>query len=642
MQEFLEFTLGGIAIGMIYAAIALSLVLIWRGTRVLNYSQGGMAMFTTYVAWVVIDHTGNYWLGFVLALASGLVLGAILERTVVRPTVGKSPLNSVIVTIGLLIFLEGLAGIIYGGQYRSFPAAFSVKGLKIGSVALGISPSDLFTAGAVLAAALALALVFRYTSVGLRLRATAFNPSVARLLGVRIGRVLTLGWALAGLFGALAGVLVTPSTFLYPNSMDSIFVLGFTAAVIGGLDSPVGAVIGGVLLGVVLSYAGGYIGSDLVLVYGLVVLALVLMIRPTGPVLGRRDPEGVTMTLLRHLAVAIVVAVVLAGLSIQLGGYRDYQMAEVAAYVAAVAGLTVLIGLSGQISIGNGAFMAVGAYGGALLMLHLNWPLYLVFLASAVIAAAGGAIFGLAAARLRGPYLAGATLMLAVALPSLADQYTGVFGGDQGLSTSITTPAFLGATFPPDPLAGLGDLRRRPDHPGAAGQPQPQPDRPQLARGARRRGCGLAVRPERGQAADPRVRGERRMRRTRRGAARRGHRDRGPRRLHAHPVDRAAHRGGGRRARQPARRGVGQPDPGPRAHLPHQRGGQPRPVRCGELQRADRRLRSRPDRRHARLPCGHPGRPAPPVRAGRPRRDRAAQRLAPAQAGQRTPGGSTT
>jgi branched-chain amino acid transport system permease protein len=282
MQEFLEFTLGGIAIGMIYAAIALSLVLIWRGTRVLNYSQGGMAMFTTYVAWVVISHTGNYWAGFVVALASGLVLGAILERVVVRPTVGKSPLNSVIVTIGLLIFLEGLAGIIYGGQYRSFPAAYSIKGLKIGSVALGISPSDLFTAGAVLVAALALALVFRYTAVGLRLRATAFNPSVARLLGIRIGRVLTLGWALAGLFGALAGILVTPSTFLYPNSMDSIFVLGFTAAVIGGLDSAVGAVIGGVLLGVVLSYAGGYLGSDLVLVYGLVVLALVLMIRPNG------------------------------------------------------------------------------------------------------------------------------------------------------------------------------------------------------------------------------------------------------------------------------------------------------------------------------------------------------------------------
>jgi branched-chain amino acid transport system permease protein len=282
MQEFLEFTLGGIAIGMIYGAIALSLVLIWRGTRVLNYSQGGMAMFTTYVAWLVITHSGNYWLGFVVALASGLVLGAILERTVIRPTLGKAPLNSVIVTIGLLIFLEGLAGILYGGQFRSFPAAYSVTGLKVGHFALGISPNDLFTAAAVLVAALALAAIFRYTAVGLRLRATAFSPGVARLLGVRIGRVLTLGWALAGLFGALAGVLVTPSTFLYPNSMDSIFVLGFTAAVIGGLDSPVGAVVGGVLLGVVLSYAGGYLGNQLVLIYGLVVLALVLMVRPSG------------------------------------------------------------------------------------------------------------------------------------------------------------------------------------------------------------------------------------------------------------------------------------------------------------------------------------------------------------------------
>jgi branched-chain amino acid transport system permease protein len=282
MQEFLEFTLGGIATGMIYAAIALSLVLIWRGTRILNYSQGGMAMFTTYVAWLVIKDTGSYWAGFAVALAAGLVLGSVLEYTVVRRVENKAPLNAVIVTIGLLILLEGLAGIIYGGQYRSFPAAFSIKGLNIGSVGLGISPNDLFTAAAVLAAALILALVFRYTSIGLRLRATAFAPAVARLLGVRIGQVLTLGWALAGLFGALAGVLVTSSTFLYPNSMDSIFVLGFTAAVIGGLDSPVGAVVGGIVLGVVLSYAGGYLGSNLVLVYGLAALVLVLMIRPTG------------------------------------------------------------------------------------------------------------------------------------------------------------------------------------------------------------------------------------------------------------------------------------------------------------------------------------------------------------------------
>ena len=281
MQEFLDFTLGGISFGMIYAAIGLSLVLIWRGTRILNYAQGGMAMFTTYIALIVINHTGDYWAGFAAALAAGIVLGAVCER-VIRPAQDKPPLNAVIVTIGLLILLEGLAGIIYGGQFRSFPAAFSITGLQVGSTSLGVSRNDVFVAAAVLAAALALAVMFRYTSAGLRLRATAFSPAVARLLGIRVGRVLTLGWALAGLIGALAGVLVSPSTFLYPNSMDSIFVLGFTAAVIGGLDSPVGAVVGGLTLGVVLSYAGGYLGADLVPVFGLAALALVLMLRPSG------------------------------------------------------------------------------------------------------------------------------------------------------------------------------------------------------------------------------------------------------------------------------------------------------------------------------------------------------------------------
>ena len=282
MREFIQFTLGGISFGMVYAAIALSLVLIWRGTRILNYSQGAMAMFTTYIAFTVIGHTGNYWAGFAAALAAGLVLGAVIERTVIRPVENKPPLNAVVVTIGVLVFLEGVAGIIYGGQYRSFPAAFSITGLHAGSLALGISLNDCFVAGAVLLAALGLAVLFRYTPAGLRLRAAAFNAYASRLLGVRVGRVLTLGWALAGLIGALAGVLVSPATFLYPASMDSIFVLGFTAAVIGGLDSPVGAVAGGLILGVALNYVGGYLGPNLEPIFGLAALILVLMVRPSG------------------------------------------------------------------------------------------------------------------------------------------------------------------------------------------------------------------------------------------------------------------------------------------------------------------------------------------------------------------------
>ena len=451
MVEFLQFTLSGVVFGMIYAVVALSLVLIWRGTRLLNYAQGGMAMFTTYVALEVIYRTGSYWAGFVVALATGIVLGAVCQLTVIRPTLNKPPLNAVIVTIGLLTLLEGLAGIFYGGQYRSFPAAFSITGLKVGTTPLGVSRYDVFVVAAVLVTTLALAVAFRYTSAGLRMRAAAFNATIARLAGIRVARVLTVGWALAGLLGALAGVLVSPSTFLYPNSMDTIFVYGFTAAVIGGLDSPVGAVVGGLLLGIALSYAGGYLPSGR---------------RPGAdggprhphrgadgparrPVLRYPGPAGVTMqTLPRRLGVAVVTAVIVWFLSVKLDTFRDYQIAEVAIEFTAVAGLTVLTGLSGQISLGNGAFMAIGGYTTALLLLHLNWPFIAALVASAVVTAAAGAIVGVAAARLRGPYLAGATLMLGVALPALAAAYQGVFGGDQGLNVTFTAPAFLGAAFP--------------------------------------------------------------------------------------------------------------------------------------------------------------------------------------------------
>ena len=284
MVEFLQFTLSGVSFGMIYAAVALSLVLIWRGTRLLNYAQGGMAMITTYIAIEVFYHTGSYWAGFVVALVAGILLGAVCQLTIIRPTMNKPPLNAVIVTIGLLVLLEGLAGIFFGGQFRSFPAAFSVTGLKISGTALGVSTFDVFVVVAVLVTTLVLAAAFRYTSAGLRMRAAAFNATIARLSGIRVARVLTVGWALAGLLGALAGVLVSPSTFLYPNSMDTIFVFGFTAAVIGGLDSPVGAVTGGLLLGLALSYAGGYLpsGASLVPLVALGILVLVLMVRPDG------------------------------------------------------------------------------------------------------------------------------------------------------------------------------------------------------------------------------------------------------------------------------------------------------------------------------------------------------------------------
>jgi branched-chain amino acid transport system permease protein len=292
MTRFVNLTLAGTANGMVYAAVALALVLIWRGTRIVNFAQGGMAMITTFVAYAIVREGGSYWLALAAAIVAGMILGAVSERLLIRPVEGKSPLNAVIVTLGLLVFLQATAGMIFGGTPRSFSPAFDIRGFQVGDRRLLFSPADLFAVIAVVVVMVLLALLFRRTAVGLRMRAAAFAPEVARLLGVRVARTLTLGWALAAAVGALAGVLVAPSTFIGPNQFDAVLVFGFTAAVLGGLDSPAGAVLGGVLLGLALSYLSGYAGSDVVTLGALVVLIGVLMVRPAG-LLGTRGERRV-------------------------------------------------------------------------------------------------------------------------------------------------------------------------------------------------------------------------------------------------------------------------------------------------------------------------------------------------------------
>jgi branched-chain amino acid transport system permease protein len=284
MLRFVNLTLAGITDGMVFAAVALALVLIWRATRIVNFAQGGMLMFTTFLAWSVVQHGGSYWLALAAALASGLVLGALVERLLIRRVEGGPPLNAVITTLGLLILLQAGAGMIWGGTPHSYPPAFTIRGYTRD---LLLSPSDLFVVGAVAVTAIALLLLFRRTDVGLKMRAAAFAPEVARLLGVRVGRMLTLGWALAALVGSLAGVLIAPSVFVGPNQFDSVLVFGFTAAVIGGLDSPVGAIAGGLVLGCALSYVSGYVSSDIVTLGAFAALITVLMIRPAGLFAGR-------------------------------------------------------------------------------------------------------------------------------------------------------------------------------------------------------------------------------------------------------------------------------------------------------------------------------------------------------------------
>jgi branched-chain amino acid transport system permease protein len=292
MSLFVNLTLNGITNGMIFAAVALGLVFIWRATHIVNFGQGSMAMFTTYLAVTLLDRHLNYWLAFAAALVAGLVMGMVIETVLIRPLRGKPALNPVLVTLGLFILLEGMAGSIFGVGNRSFPPAFSQAGLTFGHTKVAFSHFDVFILIAVVVLMLGTLALFRATSLGLRMRAAAFAPEVARLLGVRVGRILTLGWALAAVAGSLAGLLVAPTVSFSPNFMDLVLVYAFTAAVLGGLDSPVGALVGGLVTGLALSYVGGYLGSSLEPLGALAILMVVLSARPEG-LFSRPEPRRV-------------------------------------------------------------------------------------------------------------------------------------------------------------------------------------------------------------------------------------------------------------------------------------------------------------------------------------------------------------
>jgi branched-chain amino acid transport system permease protein len=282
VQYFVNVTLTGLTEGMVYAAFALALVLIWRSTRIVNFAQGSMAAATTFIALALIQAGQSYWVALVVALVSGFVLGAVVERVVIRPVEGGPELNAVIVALGLFVAIQAGIAIIFGSSFQSFPTPFGLEGFQVGDRRIALTPTSLYVIGAVLVVMALLVGLFRYTRVGLAMRASAFGQEVARLLGVRVGRMLTLGWALAAVVGSLAGLLIAGGSFVYPAYMDSLIVFGFVAAVLGGLDSPVGAVVGGVALGLLLGYVRGYLGDEVVSLAALVILVVVLLVRPGG------------------------------------------------------------------------------------------------------------------------------------------------------------------------------------------------------------------------------------------------------------------------------------------------------------------------------------------------------------------------
>jgi branched-chain amino acid transport system permease protein len=283
VSELAQQIVSGLATGSIFASLALALVLIYRSMDVINFAQGEMAMFTTFVAWQLVDMGVPMWLAFASTLVVAFVGAVVIERLVIRPVERAGQLTIVIVTLGLFITLNGLAGWIWGYVIKSFPSPFPTTPLHAGDVSfnaqdVGIIAVSLATMGLV-------SLLFRKTKLGLALRAAAQHPEASRVLGIRVSWMLALGWGLSAVVGAIAGIMIAPLVFLDPNMMQGVVVYAFAAAVLGGVESPIGAVVGGLLLGVVLNLLGTYvdwIGSDLRLAVAFLIIILVLLVRPAG------------------------------------------------------------------------------------------------------------------------------------------------------------------------------------------------------------------------------------------------------------------------------------------------------------------------------------------------------------------------
>ena len=279
MHQFLQQIFSGLAAGSIYASLALALVMIYRATDLVNFAQGEMAMFSTYIAWTLVNAGLPFWLAFLITLAASFVGGMIIERAVIRPVENAPVLAAVVVTIGLLLIFNSVAGWIYSYTVQDFPSPFPDRPV-FGAL---MTTRDLGVIGVTLLMLVLLFAFFRYTPIGLAMRAAAQNPASARLCGIRVGRMLAIGWGLAAMIGATAGVMVAPVLFLDPNMMGGVLIYAFAGALLGGITSPIGAVVGGLIVGVTENLVGAYlIASQLKLTVAFALIILVLVFRPNG------------------------------------------------------------------------------------------------------------------------------------------------------------------------------------------------------------------------------------------------------------------------------------------------------------------------------------------------------------------------
>ena len=279
MEEVVQQVLGGLATGAIYACIALSVVMIYQAIDHFNFAQGEMAMFSAFIAWQLMDWGANYWVAFFVCIVISFIGGIAIERIIFAPIHNAPIFTHIVVFIALFQIFNAGAGYIWEFTIKEFPSPFPDR-LPFDTTLIG--PHDLGMMIITLVMLLMIFLFFRFTPLGLAMRAAAASPESARLVGIKVGWILALGWGLAAAIGAVAGMMIAPVVFLEPNMMLGILLYGFAGAVVGGLTSPGGAVFGGFLMGVVEPLAGMAIGSELKLTVALVVIVTILIFRPSG------------------------------------------------------------------------------------------------------------------------------------------------------------------------------------------------------------------------------------------------------------------------------------------------------------------------------------------------------------------------
>lgn len=280
MEALLHQFLSGLATGGIYASVALALVMIYQATHHVNFAQGEMAMFSTYIAWMMVQAGVPYWAAFALTAALSFAMGALIEVTVIRPVRNAPVLSVVVVFIGLMVIFHSLAGWFFGFTIKQFPSPFP-SNAWFGSTYM--SSHEIGAIAVTLAVMAVLFLFFRFTSLGLAMRAAAQNPDSSRLVGINVNRMLMLGWGLAGAVGSIGGMMVAPVVFLDPHMMGGVLIYAFAGALIGGIDNPAGAVLGGFIVGVLENLIGTYVvGTELKLSVALVLIVGVLIVRPSG------------------------------------------------------------------------------------------------------------------------------------------------------------------------------------------------------------------------------------------------------------------------------------------------------------------------------------------------------------------------